>query len=125
MLPVPLDEDDFPDLLMLKVQIPTISKFLMGLFSDWDIKTESIGYKSMDGLSFELSSTWKGSIILRLPSILSMISNPDILEEFNIEQKYGAAIYGDFNGDSFSDVAMTNIDNSNVEVWFGKGHDHG
>ncbi len=118
LLPVPLDEDDFPDLLMLKVQIPTVSKFLMGLFSDWDIKTESIGYKSINGSSFELSSTWKGEIFLRLPSILSMISNPDMFEDFNIEQKYGPAIYGDFNGDGFSDVAMSNKKNGNFEIWF-------
>lgn len=120
LLPVPLDEDDFPDLLMLKVQIPTVSKFLMGLFSDWDIKTESIGYKSINGSSFELSSTWKGEIFLRLPSILSMISNPDMFKDFNIEQKYGPAIYGDFNGDGYIDVAMTNIKNDDFEIWFGK-----
>ncbi len=123
LLPVPLDEDDFPDLLMLKVQIPTISKFLMGLFSDWDIKTESIGYKSISGSSFELSSTWKGEIFLRFPSILSMISNPDMFEDFNIEQKYEPAIYGDFNGDGFSDVAMSDVKSGGFEIWFGKNHD--
>ncbi len=123
LLPVAIDEDDFPDLLMLKVQIPTISKFLMGLFSDWDIKTESIGYKSLSGLSFELSSTWKGEIFLRLPSILSMINNPDMFEDFNIEQKYGPAIYGDFNGDGFSDVAMSDVKSGGLEIWFGKNHD--
>ena len=124
LLPVPLDEDEYPDLLMLKVQIPTVSKFLMGLFSDWDIKTESIGYKSINGSSFELSSTWNGEIFLRLPSILSMIRNPELLEGFDIEQKYGPAIYGDFNGDSFSDVAMLNVKSGCLEIWFGNEQDH-
>jgi hypothetical protein len=123
LLPVPLDEDDYPDLLMLKVQIPTISKILMGIFSEWDIKSECIGYKSINGSSFELSSTWKGEIFLRLPSILSMISNPDMFKEFNIEQKYGPSLYGDFNGDGFGDVAMSNVKNGNLEIWFGKDHD--
>lgn len=120
LLPVPLDEDDYPDLFMLKVQIPAMSKFLMGIFADWDIKTESIGYKSINGSSFELNSTWKGEIFLRLPSILSMISNPDIFKEFSVEQKYGPAISGDFNGDGFPDVAMLDIKNSDFEIWFGR-----
>jgi hypothetical protein len=123
LLPVPLDEDEFPDLLMLKVQIPTVSKFLMGLFSDWDIKTESIGYKSINGSSFELCSTWNGEIFLRLPSILSMISNPEIFNEFNIEQKYGPAVYGDFNEDGFLDVGMANVNNGNFEIWLGREQD--
>ena len=118
LLPITLDEDDYPDLLMLKIQIPTVSKLLMGLFSDWDIKTESIGYKSINGSSFELSSTWQGEIYLRLPSILSMISNPDILEEYNIDQQYGPAVYGDFNGDTFPDVAMLNVNSGYIEIWF-------
>lgn len=123
LLALPLDEDDYPDLLMLKVQIPTVSRLLMGFFADWDIKTECIGYKSMSGLSFELSSTWKGEIFLRLPSILSMISNPDIVKDFKIDQKYEPAIHGDFNGDGFLDVAMSNTENGNFEIWFGSEQD--
>ena len=120
LMPIPLNEDEFPDLLMLKVQVPTVSKLLIGFFSDWDIKTETIGYKSIEGSSFELSSSWKGKIFLRLPSILSMISNPEMFDDFDFEQKYGPALYGDFNGDDFIDLAMTNTDNDNLEIWFGK-----
>lgn len=123
LLTVPLDEDEYPDLLILKVQIPALSRFLMGLFADWDIKTESIGYKSINGSSFELNSTWKGEIFLRLPSILSMISDPDIFREFNVEQKYGPAISGDFNGDGIPDVAMSDIKNGDFEIWFGRQED--
>jgi len=118
--PLPLDEDDYPDLLMIKVQIPPVSRLLRGIFTDWEIKTESLGYQSKQGLSFELSSTWQGEIFLRLPSILSMISNMDEIMDLDIDQQYGPAVHGDFNGDAILDVAMRHIDNGEYAVWFGK-----
>jgi hypothetical protein len=123
LLPLPLDEDDYPDLLMLKVQIPTLANLLRAIFTDWEIKMESIGYKSIQGESFELSSTWTGEVFLQLPSFLSIIANPDFFEEYRIEQKYGPAIHGDFNGDGFVDVAMSNKKNGNFEIWFGGEQD--
>jgi hypothetical protein len=122
-VPCPLDEDDYPDLLMLRVQIPTVSRLLGALFSDWEIKTESIGYQSKQGRSFELSSSWQGDIFLRLPSILSLISNPDALKNFQLDQTHGPAVHGDFNGDGTPDVAMLNTKNSHFECWFGRADD--
>lgn len=122
-LPCPLDDDEYPDLLMVKVQVPTVSRLLRGLFTDWDIKTESIGYQSKQGQSFELSSTWQGELFLRLPSILSLISNMDTLMDFNMDQKYGPAKHGDFNGDTILDVVMLNTDNGHFDIWFGQEGD--
>ena len=121
--PLPLDEDAYPDLLMLKIQLPTLSTILSGLFTDWKfLRFESIGYKSIQGKSFELSSNWKGEIFLELPSILSIISNPDILSKFQnqIKQQYGPPVYGDFNGDENQDVAMSNKENGHFEIWFSR-----
>lgn len=122
-LPCPLDDDEYPDLLMVKVQIPTVSRLLRGLFTDWEIKTESIGYQSKQGQSFELSSTWQGELFLRLPSILSLISEMESLLNFNMDQKYGPAKHGDFNGDTILDVVMLNTDNGHFDIWFGKEGD--
>ncbi|MBN2588467.1 MAG: VCBS repeat-containing protein [Sedimentisphaerales bacterium] len=118
--PMQLDEDAYPDLLMLKIQLPTLSTVLGGLFADWKfLRLESTGYKSIQGNSFELSSNWKGDVYLQLPSILSLIKNPGILNKFQdqVKQKYGTPIYGDFNGDENLDVAMSNKENGHFEMW--------
>lgn len=119
----PLDEDDYPDLLMLRVQIPTLSRLLGALFADWDIKIESLGYRSKEGRSFELSSSWQGEIYLRLPSILSLINNPDTLKSFQLDPTYGPAVRGDFNGDGILDVGMLNTKNDCFECWLGQAGD--
>lgn len=124
-VPCPLDDDEYPDLLFVKVHIPTVSRLLRGIFTDWEIKTESIGYQSKQGQSFELSSTWQGEIFLRLPSILSLISNMDTLMNFNMDQKYGPAVHGDFNGDTILDVVMLNTDNGHFDMWTGREGDPG
>jgi len=121
--PCPLDEDDYPDLLMMRFQIPSISKLLQGFFMDWDIKFESMGYQSKQGQSFEDSPKWEGNIFLRLPSILSLASNPDLSKKFKLDQKYGPALKGDFNGDAALDLAMSNTENGRLEIWFGKEGD--
>ena len=121
--PMSLDDDAYPDLLMLKIQLPTLSAVLGGLFADWKfLRLESTGYRSIEGKSFELSSNWKGDIYLQLPSILSIISNPDILNKFQdqLKQKYGNPVYGDFNGDESRDIAMSNKENGHFEIWFSR-----
>jgi hypothetical protein len=122
-LPCPLDDDEYPDLLMVKVQIPTVSRLLRALFTDWKVKTESIGYQSKQGQSFELSSTWQGEIYLHLPSILSLINNAETLMNFDMDQKYGPAVHGDFNGDTILDVLLLNTDNGHFDLWFGNEGD--
>jgi hypothetical protein len=121
--PCPLDEDDYPDLLMVRLQVPTLSRLLGALFSDWDIQIESTGYQSKQGRSFELSSSWQGNIYVRLPSILSLISNPDSLASFQLDRTYGPAVHGDFNGDGVPDVGMLNTTNDQFECWLGAAGD--
>lgn len=115
-----LDEDDYPDLLMIKVRVPTLAKIMQGLFIDWQIKIESIGYQSKQGLSFELSSTWQGDLFLRLPAILSLITNPDQLKELEVEKEYWRPQHGDFNGDGRLDVTMARRETGQYEFWFGQ-----
>jgi hypothetical protein len=115
-----LDRDDYPDLLMLKVKVPTLARLLQALFADWDIRTESIGYQSKAGSAFELSSTWQGEVLLRLPSILSLINNPDVLTELDVKHPYGRPLHGDFNGDGLLDAVMTEKETGHHVFWFGR-----
>ena len=123
LLICPLDEDDYPDLLMIKLQVPSITQLLGALFSDWDIKVESIGYRSQRGRSFALSSNWKGRIFLHLPSLLSVLNHLDQWSHIALNQNYGPVSHGDFNGDGRLDAAMVNTKNGRLEMWFGKA-DH-
>lgn len=115
-----LDEDGYPDLLMLKVKVPTLARLLQAIFADWEIRTESIGYQSKKGLRFELSSTWQGEVFLRLPSILSLINNPDIVTELDVQKEYGRPLHGDYNGDGLLDAAMVKKETGHYEFWFGR-----
>lgn len=118
-LPCLFDEDEYPDLLMLKLKVPSITQLLGALFTDWDIKIESTGYKSKQGESFELSSNWQGELSLRFPSILSLLTNMDQFEDLESDPKYQSTIDGDFNGDGLLDVSMLNTETRQFEFWFG------
>jgi hypothetical protein len=40
-----------------------------------------------------------------------------------MDQKYGSAVHGDFNGDTILDVALPNTDNGHFDIWFGQAGD--
>ena len=119
----PLDEDEYPDLLIVRLRVPTLTQLLGGFFAEFDIKISSSGYRSHEGRSFELSSNWQGEVFVRLPSILSMIRDEDLLEGFDVDPKYGSTARGDFNGDAWQDVAMVNTETRQVEFWLGQEQD--
>ncbi len=122
--PCALDDDEYPDLLMIKVQAPSLAQLAQALFTDWKFKIESSGYQSSNGKSFKLSSKWKGEVFVLLPSLLSILTNPDsLMDEIEFDNKYVFSIYGDFNGDKIPDVSMSNLENNRLEVWFGKEGD--
>ena len=118
-LPCLFDEDEYPDLLMLKLKVPSITQLLGALFADWDIKIESAGYRSKQGQSFELSSNWQGEVYLKLPSILSLLTNMEQFENLGVDPKYESVVNGDFNGDGLLDVTMLNTETTQFEFWFG------
>lgn len=118
-LPCLFDEDEYPDLLMLKLKVPSITQLLGALFTDWDIKIESMGYKSQRGQSFELRSSWQGELYLRFPSILSLLADLEQFENLGVDPQYQSTLSGDFNGDGLLDVSMFNTETGQFEFWFG------
>jgi hypothetical protein len=50
---VRLKGDALPDLLLVRVQVPTIAALLRGIFGEWDVQVSAVGYLSKDGRSFE------------------------------------------------------------------------
>lgn len=114
-----LDGDAFPDLLLIKVQVPTIATLVRGLIGDWDVDVSAAGYLNPGGKGFETSPSLKSEIVLRLPPILSLMKHPEkILQRFEgVRDRFRESAWGDFDGSGTKDVALVSSDSSALEVW--------
>jgi hypothetical protein len=114
-----LDDDPYPDLLLLKVEVPGVASLIMGLLSEWDVTTRAVGYRSKDGRGFETKPAWKRDVTLRLPPILDVIKNPERFLEQLLElgKKFRSPAEGDLNGDGRTDIALVNEEGTRIEVW--------
>ena len=117
-----LDDDAFPDLLLIKVQVPTVATFIRGVFGEWDIDISAAGYLNKGGKEFETSPSLKSDIVLRLPSILTLLKEPaKILQRFeDVRNRFRESALGDFDGSGTRDVALVSSDSSALEVWLVK-----
>ena len=117
-----LDDDAFPDLLLIKVQVPTVATFIRGVFGEWDIDIAAAGYLNKGGKEFETSPSLKSDIVLRLPSILTLLKEPaKILQRFeDVRNRFRESALGDFDGSGTRDVALVSSDSSALEVWLVK-----
>jgi len=120
-----LDGDGYPDLLLFKVQVPTIAALIRALFTQWRVEIGAVGYRNQGGASFDTRPKWRGQLELELPSILSIVKDPEaILDRFKVvERSFREAAEGDLDGDGTADVALLAEDDSALEVWFGHGGD--
>ena len=66
-------EDERPDLLLLRLRVPTIGTVLRGLFSAWDVDLSFAGYANADGRQFERKPRWRSEVALRLPAIIGVL----------------------------------------------------
>jgi len=114
-----LDADAFPDLLLVKVQVPTIATLVRGVFGEWDVDVSAAGYLNPGGEGFETSPSRKSEIVLRLPSILSLMKQPEkILERFEgVRDRFRESAWGDFDGSGTRDVALVSSDSTALEIW--------
>jgi hypothetical protein len=122
VLVLKLDDDALPELLLIKVQIPTLATLLRGLFGEWDVPIGVVGYKNKGAGRFDMTPQWKNELTMRLPGIIGLIKNPGKLLERvdDLDKRFRTAVRGELNGDGARDVLIVTEDEKALEIWFGR-----
>lgn len=108
MLLVKLDDDAFPELVLLKVQVPTVATLILGLLSSWDVEVTALGYRNDGGRAYDTSAAWKSEITVRLPAITDILRDASSLIERlrDIDSAFQQVAAGDFDADGSVDLAL-------------------
>jgi len=116
-----LDDDKYPDLLLFKVQVPTMASLVVGLVSEFDIEISALGYKNLGGRDFERSPTWRSEIVVRIPPIVKILKNPgELIERFeDVGRKFRLERRADLDGDGYPDTVLLSEDRTRLEMWRG------
>ncbi len=120
---VRIDEDPYPDLLLLRVELPTIPTLLVGLFAEWDVKLRASGYRNLGGRAFELRPTSVRDLRLRVPPLFDVLRDPyAIVQRFQgVGANFRRALEGDFDGDGTIDLGLISETSGELEIWSGQG----
>jgi hypothetical protein len=122
---VRLNGDALPDLLLVRVQVPTIAALLRGIFGEWDVQVSAVGYLSKDGRSFEATPSKRAELSVRLPAILKLVKNPaSFLKRFEeVGARFRRSVWGDFDGNGTRDVVLVAQDGAALELWLSDSED--
>lgn len=132
MMLLRLDADERPDLLLMRVQVPTVATLLRGLVASWDIDVAALGYANRGGDGFETNPKWKGGLAIRLPAILGVLKDPDaLIRKFeSVSGKFRTGVDGDFDGDGRGDIAIADSTGEGgapgrIGLWYAPAEKHG
>jgi hypothetical protein len=116
---VHLNDDPRPDLLLFRVEAPSIATLLAALVMQWNIDIEGIGYQTTDLGAFSRQPTWRSTTTLRAPGILDLLSKIDgIVEQFqDASEKFRHAVEADLDGNAKPDVLLQTEDHTKLEFW--------
>lgn len=118
---VNLDDDGLADLLLVRVQVPSIAALLRGLVREFDVEVDVAGYRNKGACQFETAPAWKSRLFFRVPAILSIVRDPaKIVSRFeDLGKKFRTPAEGDFDGDGVPDIALVSEDGRELQVWRG------
>lgn len=121
LLLLDLDADERPDLVLLRVQVPSVATLLRGLVSEWEIEVAAVGYRAGGERDFEPTPRWSSKLAFRVPAILSVLKDPEaIVRRFeDAGNKLRASAEGDLDGDGKTDAALVSEDGARIDAWLG------
>jgi hypothetical protein len=116
-----LNEDKYPDMLILKVHVPTIGTLIVGAMRSFEVEIDALGYASKEGRTFERTPTWKSRITVRVPALFKILKNPGaLLARFEeVGRKFRHPHEADLDGDGAGDTIMVAEDRTRLDVWWG------
>lgn len=116
-----LDDDGRPDLVLLKVAVPTIGELLRGLVSELTIDVDAIGYRNVGECKFDPKPGWRSTLELRVPAILSLLKSPEtwIQRLEDAGKRFRRSAEADLDGDGARDLLFVSVDGASVEAWRG------
>lgn len=114
-----LDQDRYPDLLIVKLVVPSIASMVVGMVSSFDVDITALGYRNEAGRGFAKTPAERGALVLRLPPLLELLKRPEeLLDRLEaVQRKYRSSVAGDFDGDGREDVALLSEDALRLELW--------
>ncbi|MFQ5844706.1 MAG: hypothetical protein ACE5JG_06920, partial [Planctomycetota bacterium] len=123
LLLIRLDDDPYPDLLVFKVQMPSVTRLLLGVFRSLEVEVTALGYASRQGRSFSRVPTWKSVNLVRLPSLVGILRNPASLlgRVEGVELRFRRRRSADVDGDGVADTLLVDPGRTRIEVWRGRG----
>jgi len=123
LLAVHLDDDRYSDLAIFKVQIPSVAGILAGLVSEMEIKIDALGYRNVDGRTFERTPAWRSTLSVRLPPLTKLLKDPgELLSRVEeVGRKFRPQRVADLTGDGKADLALLDENHTRFDFWFGSG----
>ena len=120
-----VNDDAFADLLVVRVEVPTVGTLITGLFGSIDVSMRVLGYQSQNGRGFATKPEWKNEITFVFPSLGEIMKNPEaLIKRFeDAASSIRESFLADVNGDKKEDLVLFDKEVTKAEIWHARDGD--
>src|SRR5690606_30750668 len=76
---IEVDGDDRPDLLVIKLVVPSVGALVVGMLRPLDVEITALAYKNEGRQGFARTPAERATLVLRLPPLAKILSGPEEL----------------------------------------------